>query len=145
MIQAYEIQTYQGGVWQVDSVFDDEELAVFEARGLYERGRYVGVRVVLETYDQETDNVTVRTVLKLSKTDAENAVAHKRQAETDQEIRQNKKRSSKVVEGKKKVIKKKRLKRKARKAWIGVGAQLAIVVVLGLALLIGMRVVFQFL
>lgn len=145
MIQAYEIQTYRGGVWQVDSVFDDKDLAVFEAEGMFDRGRYVGVRVVLETFDSETNDVTVRTILKLSKTEAENAAGRKRQAKSDKEIQANKKRSGEIVKGKKKVIKKKRLRRESRRTWIALGTQLTLVVVLGLALLVGMRMAFQYL
>lgn len=144
MIQAYEIQTYKGGVWQVDSVFDDKELAVHEATSLHERGRYVGVRVVLETYNEETDEVTVRTVLKLSKTDADDAAARGRQAETDKEIRKGKKRVNEVRKTKRDAITAKRAKKKARKGWIGLSVQLLIVVALGLALLLGLRLAFQF-
>lgn len=144
MIQAYEIQTYKGGVWQVDSVFDDKELAVHEATTLHERGRYVGVRVVLETYNEETDEVTVRTVLKLSNTDAEDAVARGRQAETDKEIRKGKKRVTEVRKTKRDAITTKRKKKKALKSRIGLSVQLIIVVVVGFALLFVMRMAYKF-
>ncbi len=73
MIKAYEVQTFRKGVRQVDSVFDDEDLAEFEARSLFDRGRYVGVRVVLETYNPDTNELSARTVLKLEKADKSQA------------------------------------------------------------------------
>jgi len=90
VIRAYEIQTFQGGVWQVDSVFDDEELAIFEARLLHERGRYVGVRVVLETYNPDTDEISARTVLKLEKTTKADTEARGRKTATAKKARKKK-------------------------------------------------------
>lgn len=144
MIQAYEIQTYRGGVWQVDSVFDDEELAVFEARLLHDRGRYVGVRVVLEIYNEETDHVSVRTILKLSKTDEENASARLRKAEIDREIRKEKKRVGEIKDGKRKTVASKKAKKRTRKAGSALAVRLIVIVVLGFALLIGMRILFEY-
>ena len=144
MIRAYEIQTYQSGVWQVDSVFDDEELAVFEARSIHDRGRYVGVRVVLETYNEDTDEVSVRTILKLAKTDENNASARKRQAEADQESRKNKQRVGEIKKNKRSAVTSKKAKKKARNEGLALASKLTVVVVLGFAILIGMRILFQY-
>jgi hypothetical protein len=144
VIQTYEIQTYRGGVWQVDSVFDDEELAVFEAQLLHDRGRYVGVRVVLEIYNEETDQVSVRTILKFSKSDEENAAARLRKAKADKEIQKNKKRVGERKDGRRKAFASKKAKKRVRKAELALAAKLIVVVVLGFGLLIGMRIFFQY-
>lgn len=46
----------------MDSVFDDRELALFEARRVDEGSRYSGVRVIEENYDERSDRTTTRTI-----------------------------------------------------------------------------------
>ena len=145
MIRAFEIQTYQGGVWQVDSVFDDEELAVFEAQSLFDRGRYVGVRVVLEAYEPDTDELSVQTILKLEKTEKNNAEARGRDAANAKEIQQGKKRVAAVKKNRKKAIATKRKKKQSRSVWTGIGLKAALVAILGLAMMIGLRALYQYL
>jgi hypothetical protein len=60
---AYEIQRYSGGKWKTDSIYDDCELAVLEARNIA-AGRRVplGLRVVKETYNESTGLITSATV-----------------------------------------------------------------------------------
>jgi hypothetical protein len=61
-MRAYEIHTYRDGKWKMDSVFDDRELAVFEAKKITESTRYSGVKVIEEKYDELTDMTTTRTL-----------------------------------------------------------------------------------
>ncbi|HET7595535.1 MAG TPA: hypothetical protein VFK15_01250 [Burkholderiales bacterium] len=61
-MRAFEIHTYQGGKWKIDSVFDDRDLAVFEAQRMEGSKRYLGVRVVEETFDENTQQTAVRTI-----------------------------------------------------------------------------------
>ena len=61
-MKAFEIHTFQDGKWKIDSVFDDRELAMFEARRVDEGTRYSGVRVIEEVYDEATDLTTTRTI-----------------------------------------------------------------------------------
>jgi hypothetical protein len=63
-MRAFEIHTYTDGKWKVDSVFDDRDLAVHEARKVDENGRYAGVRVIEENYDESTDFTTTRTIFR---------------------------------------------------------------------------------
>ena len=63
-MRAFEIHTYTDGQWKVDSVFDDRDLAVHEARKVDENGRYAGVRVIEENYDDVTDLTTTRTIFR---------------------------------------------------------------------------------
>ena len=57
-MRAFEIPTFREGQWKVDSVFDDRELAIHEARKVDENGRYTGVRVIEENYDETSDLTT---------------------------------------------------------------------------------------
>ena len=63
-MRAFEIQTYHDGKWRIDSVFDDRELALFEARRVDEGSRYSGVRVIEEIYDEVSDLTTTRTIFR---------------------------------------------------------------------------------
>jgi hypothetical protein len=47
----YEIHQYRAGSWNLDSVYDNEELAVREAERVEASGRAQAIRVV-EVYDQ---------------------------------------------------------------------------------------------
>ena len=53
-MKAFEIHTYQSGKWRIDSVFDDRDLALFEAQRMDESGRYTGIRVIEEIYVEST-------------------------------------------------------------------------------------------
>ena len=63
-MKAFEIHTYHDGKWKIDSVFDDRELALFEARRVDEGSRYSGVRVIEEVYDEASDLTTTRTIFR---------------------------------------------------------------------------------
>ena len=63
-MRAYEIHTYKDGKWKMDSVFDDRELAVFEAKKITEGSRYSGVKVIEENYDELTNLTTTRTLFR---------------------------------------------------------------------------------
>ncbi|NQV83259.1 MAG: hypothetical protein HQ494_05510 [Rhodospirillales bacterium] len=63
-MKAFEIQTYLDGKWRIDSVFDDRELALFEARRVDQGSRYSGVRVIEENYDESSDLTTTRTIFR---------------------------------------------------------------------------------
>ncbi len=62
VLRAFEIHTYQGGRWKIDSVFDDRDLAVFEAERMDISGRYPGVRVIEGVFDEASNTTTSRTV-----------------------------------------------------------------------------------
>lgn len=81
-MRAYEIHTFQAGKWQIDSVFDDRELALVEAGRMDEGGRYAGIRVVEEEFDELTEKTKVRTIFRGSKVAQENAAALEKSKET---------------------------------------------------------------
>ena len=63
-MKAYEIHTFKDGQWKIDSVFDDRELALHEARKVEEGGRYSSLRVIEENYDEVSDLTTTRTIFR---------------------------------------------------------------------------------
>ena len=73
MMVAYEIHTFRDGAWKIDSVFDDKDLAVFEAQRIERSSRFSAVRVVEETFDEATDRTVNRTIYRSSKADKINA------------------------------------------------------------------------
>jgi hypothetical protein len=77
----YEIHTFRDGKWKIDSVFDDKDLAVYEAQRMEKGGRFSAVRVIQETYDEETQRTSVRTVYRTTKVDTTNVAALRRRAQ----------------------------------------------------------------
>jgi len=63
-MKAFEIHTFRGGKWKIDSVFDDKELALFEARRMDQSSRYPGVRVIEENFNESTLETVTRTIFK---------------------------------------------------------------------------------
>jgi hypothetical protein len=63
-MRSFEIQTFNDGKWKMDSVFDDRDLALHEAKKVDAAGRYAGVRVIEENYDEATNKVTNRTLFR---------------------------------------------------------------------------------
>ncbi len=67
MLTAFEIQVLNKGDWKIDSIFDDQELATFEANRVFGRGIYDTVRVVQEIYNEVTDTASARTIAELTR------------------------------------------------------------------------------
>lgn len=112
-MKAFEIHTYQSGKWKIDSVFDDRDLAMFEAQRMDESGRYTSIRVVEEIYVESTQETKTRTIFRGSKVAAANA----EQLRKSREKRQNKgkppqKRKADTVQ-RKRVAQKRKIKKKA--------------------------------
>lgn len=72
---SYELQTFLGGTWKTDSVFDDREIATFEAQRVQKSGRYSAVRLVEDRYDQKSGNYVSKTVFRATKADSPNIEA----------------------------------------------------------------------
>ena len=89
-MRAYEIHTFAQGKWKIDSVFDDRDLAVFEATRMEESGRHAGVRVIEEEFDETTQKTRIRTIFRGSKLEAGNAAALERAKETRVKVAQAK-------------------------------------------------------
>ena len=61
-MRAFEIYTYRESKWKMDSVFDDRELAMYEAKKIAEGSRFSGVKVIEENYDETTNLTTTQTL-----------------------------------------------------------------------------------
>jgi len=85
---SFELQTYTGGVWKIDSVYDDREIALFEAKRVHESGRYSAVRVIEERYNHASGNYVLKTVFRASKTEAANAEVLERRKIARQELQE---------------------------------------------------------
>ncbi|MBT5048249.1 MAG: hypothetical protein HOM58_07085 [Rhodospirillaceae bacterium] len=63
-MRSYELQSFQGGKWMLDSVYDDRTFALEEAKRADAAGRYSGVRLIEEDYDDATNQTTTRTLFR---------------------------------------------------------------------------------
>ncbi len=59
---SYEVLSTRGDNWTIESVYDDREVALYEARTLLDNRHLKAVKVVQETYDDEADRTTTRTI-----------------------------------------------------------------------------------
>jgi hypothetical protein len=81
----YEIRKYSGGRWMLDSIFDDKDDAVDEAKSLMERSRgLTAIRVVAVANDET--GFKEWTVYKQSIVDGENEQATQRASQVRREV-----------------------------------------------------------
>ncbi len=59
---SYELSSFRGENWTIETVFDDREVALYEARTLLENRHLKAVMVVQESYDDEADRTTTRII-----------------------------------------------------------------------------------
>lgn len=64
---SYELLSFRGGSWVIEAVYDAKEVALQEARRLLAGRHQTGVKVIEETYDDDTDNTTARIVFSRQK------------------------------------------------------------------------------
>lgn len=88
-MKAFEIHTFQGGKWKIDSVFDDRDLALFEAQRMDESGRYSGVRVIEEIFLEQTQQTKTRTIYRGSKIEQHNAAELRKAKQIRHQAEQN--------------------------------------------------------
>jgi len=65
----FEIYSFKNGDWMIDSVHDDKQMALHQARMLLESPHHMAVRVLQEVYDDETDKSMSSVVFKQQKGD----------------------------------------------------------------------------
>ena len=63
-MKSYELHTLKDGKWKIDSVFDDQETALHEARRAQSANRYTTIRVIEEDYDHLSNQTATRTVFR---------------------------------------------------------------------------------
>jgi len=88
---SFELQTFVGGIWKIDSVYDDRQIAVFEAQRLHTSGRFAAIRVIEERFDESSGRIVPKTVFRVTKADEANAETMERQKAARQEVRQARK------------------------------------------------------
>ncbi len=108
-MRAFEIHTFQSGRWKIDSVFDDKDLALFEANRMDESGRYSGVRVVEEAFNDRDRKIRSRTIFRGTKVTKanENDLKARQDAEIDRRrksARDAERRRARLREEKKKAV-----------------------------------------
>ena len=59
---SYEVLSTRGDNWMIESVYDDREVALYEACTLLDNRHLKAVKVVQETYDDEADRTITRTI-----------------------------------------------------------------------------------
>ncbi len=85
-MRAFEIHTFRNGRWKIDSIFDDKELALFEAQRMDGSGRYLGVRVVEEAFDENDRKTSARTIFRGTKAAQSNEKALKAKSRAREEV-----------------------------------------------------------
>ena len=84
MMVVYELHTYSNSAWKLDSVFDDRDLAVLEARQVEHSKQFTGVRVLEETLDDASNRTISRTIYRSTKSEPLPAIAVQRQGQRAQ-------------------------------------------------------------
>ena len=112
-MKAFEIHTFQGGKWKIDSVFDDRDLALFEAQRMDESGRYSGVRVVEEVYVETTQETRTRTIFRGTKIEAHNAAELRKSKQLRQQAEANRERRKQEVVIKRKIEQRQKIRKKS--------------------------------
>ncbi len=78
---SYEVLSTRGDNWMIESVYDDRDVALYEARTLLDNRHLKAVKVVQETYDDEADRTITRTIFN----EARGAAKGKPKPETQEE------------------------------------------------------------
>ena len=58
----FEVHALRNGTWYIDSVHDDRDQALHEARNLLDRRHQKGAKVIQENYNDEKDTSISRTI-----------------------------------------------------------------------------------
>ena len=85
-MRAYEIQIYSNGQWQIQAIFDDQELALLEARRIRASRPSKAVRVVEEEFDPAYHETKSRVVFRSTPVDEHNAEAMERTIDLRREL-----------------------------------------------------------
>lgn len=136
-MRAFEIHIYQGGRWNIDSIFDDRSLAMHEAQRMDRSGRYVGIRVVEEVFNEDTDETSSRTIFRGSRIDQANTEHLERAKETRQEAMAHRRRRRTEQAGQRK--KKARAAKQKKSNPIRLVVMLTLLAALAIGALIGLQ------
>ena len=133
----YEIRKYGGGRWMLDSIFDDKDDAVDEAKSLMERSRgLTAIRVVAVANDET--GFKEWTVYKQSIVDGENEQATQRASQVRREVDAARAQRKADAAPKAKAVAKKR-QRSPWAYYAGMAARALFVIAIGAGALILLR------
>lgn len=59
---SYEVYSHKNGNWNIDSVYDDKAEAMYEAKQLLESRYSTGVKVIEESFDDETADTSSKII-----------------------------------------------------------------------------------
>ncbi|HEV2546302.1 MAG TPA: hypothetical protein VGU20_03110 [Stellaceae bacterium] len=131
---SYEIRKYTGGRWMLDSIFDDKDDAVDEAKSLMERSRgLTAIRVVAVANDET--GFKEWTVYKQSIVDGENEQANQRASQVRREVEAARAQRKIDAPPKAKAVPKKR-QRSPWPSYAGIAARILFVIAVGAGALI---------
>lgn len=131
----YEIRKYTGGRWMLDSIFDDKDDAVDEAKSLMERSRALTAIRVVAVANDET-GFKEWTVYKQSIVDGENEQATQRATQVRREVEAARAQRKHDAPPKTKVVAKKRPRRSPWLYYAGMAARVLFVIAIGAGALI---------
>ena len=97
--RSYEIQTYAHGAWRIESICDDAEIAIFEAKRVFRRGFCLAVRVVEECEQPGKSEALVRTIFRTSNAEKPKTKTKARAYTIDSAPRANRARAAADHEG----------------------------------------------
>lgn len=63
----FEIYSFKGGKWMLDSVHDDKNMAIHQGRMLIASPHHMAISVIEESYDDVTDNTMSKIIYKEKK------------------------------------------------------------------------------
>ena len=73
--RSYEVQTFSHDAWRIESICDDSEIAIFEAKRVFRRGFCLAVRVIEESQQPGKSEALVRTIFRMSNAEKPKAPA----------------------------------------------------------------------
>ena len=92
---SFEILTYKGGNWMVDSVHDDKQLAIHQAHLLLDGRHHNAIRVMEESFDDATEEVSSKVVFSKKKSDKPPKSTYKKPEDEEKKGTANGKRKKK--------------------------------------------------
>ncbi|WP_085904162.1 hypothetical protein [Kiloniella majae] len=77
---SFEVDTYQNNRWVLECVLDDKDMALSTAKRLYDSKRFSAVRVVQETFNEDSNSSRERVIFETTVADRDNRAAKQQTA-----------------------------------------------------------------
>jgi hypothetical protein len=132
-MKAFEIHTYQGGRWKIDSIFDDKGLALFEARRMEESFRFPSIRVVEEEFNETRNETVTKTIFRSGKVNRRLNVQEEAPKKAQQQVKSGSKGRARNGKGRKS-------KEKKKSGIWGPVIALVVLIIAGLAAIVALEI-----